>query len=85
MRSSEPRRGRYVPAKNGFPPGVMIMVRGQPPLPVITWQAVMYTRSMSGRSSRSTLMETNDSFSTRATSSLSNDSRSMTWHQWQAA
>ncbi len=42
-----------------------------------------HVRSTSGRSSRSTLMETKCSFRTFAVSSFSNDSRSMTWHQWQ--
>src|SRR5947208_2962644 len=41
--------------------------------------------STSGRSSRSTLIETNSRFISAAVSSSSNDSRSMTWHQWQAA
>ena len=45
----------------------------------------MYIPSMSGRSSRSTLIEIKRSFIFRAVSSTSNDSRSMTWHQWQAA
>src|SRR3990170_2062559 len=39
--------------------------------------------STSGRSSRSTLIATNRSFRNRAISSSSNDSSSMTWHQWQ--
>jgi len=39
---------------------------------------------MSGRSSRSTLMLTKLSFISRAVPAFSNDSRSMTWHQWQA-
>src|SRR6201994_2798216 len=41
-------------------------------------------RSMSGRSSRSTLMLMNSSFITRAVSGSSNDSCAMTWHQWHA-
>ena len=40
--------------------------------------------SMSGRSSRSTLMQTKFSLRSLAISALENDSRSMTWHQWQA-
>src|SRR6266705_467150 len=40
--------------------------------------------SISGRSSRSTLMETKCLFMRAAVSSFSKDSRSMTWHQWQA-
>src|ERR671918_592140 len=40
--------------------------------------------SRSGRSSRSTLMQTKRSFMRRAVSSSSNDSCSMTWHQWHA-
>ena len=40
--------------------------------------AFMYTASMSGRSSRSTLMHTNPAFITLATSSSSNDSWAMT-------
>ena len=39
----------------------------------------------SGRSSRSTLMHTKLSSIAAAISASSNDSRSMTWHQWQAA
>ena len=57
---------------------------GQPPLPDRIWVAFMYTSSRSGRSSRSTLMFTKCSFITAATASFSNDSRSITWHQWQA-
>ena len=45
----------------------------------------MYTASMSGRSSRSTFIATKPVFRIAAVSSSSNDSRSMTWHQWQAA
>ena len=45
----------------------------------------MYTASRSGRSSRSTLMFTNPSFIAAATSSSSNDSWAITWHQWHAA
>ena len=55
---------------------------GHPPEPVVACTNVMYTRSMSGRSSRSTLTGTKLSFSTRAMSAFSNDSCSMTWHQW---
>ena len=40
--------------------------------------------SMSGRSSRSSLMHTKRSFMSSAVCSISKDSRSMTWHQWQA-
>src|SRR3954453_18910567 len=40
--------------------------------------------SRSGRSSRSSLMHTKRSFMYAAVSSSSNDSRSITWHQWQA-
>ena len=57
---------------------------GQPPWPVIAWQASMHIASTSGRSSRSTLMHTNRSFISAAISGSSNDSRSITWHQWQA-
>src|SRR3954453_617300 len=39
--------------------------------------------SRSGRSSRSSLMHTKRSFMYAAVSSSSNDSRSITWHQWQ--
>ena len=51
----------------------------------MAWVASMYTASMSGRSSRSTLMFTNPSFMISAVSGFSNDSWAMTWHQWQAA
>ena len=39
---------------------------------------------MSGRSSRSTLTLTKCSFMYAAVAASSNDSRSITWHQWQA-
>src|SRR5215216_5598726 len=39
--------------------------------------------STSGRSSRSTLMQTKCSLRVFATSGFENVSRSMTWHQWQ--
>ena len=42
----------------------------------------MYMASMSGLSSRSTFIDTNASFKSRATSGSSNDSCSITWHQW---
>ena len=57
---------------------------GQPPWPVMAWTACMYMASMSGRSSRSTLMLTKLRFMRRAMAGFSKDSRSMTWHQWQA-
>src|SRR5882762_8231299 len=38
---------------------------------------------MSGRSSRSILMQTNSRFINPAISGFSKDSRSITWHQWQ--
>ena len=44
----------------------------------------MQIASMSGRSSRSTLTHTNRSFMSAAMSTSSNDSCSITWHQWQA-
>src|SRR5881397_2862066 len=40
--------------------------------------------STSGRSSRSTFTLTKLSFITAAIAGFSNDSRSITWHQWQA-
>ncbi len=33
--SNPDSRGKYVPAKNGFLSGVMIMVNGHPPVPVM--------------------------------------------------
>ena len=45
----------------------------------------MYTASTSGRSSRSTLTLTKLAFMICAACSSANDSRAMTWHQWQAA
>src|SRR3984957_13323264 len=63
----------------------MNTVIGQPPCPVIAWVADMYTASMSGRSSRSTLIATTLSLTTAATDGSSNDSCAITWHQWQAA
>ncbi len=44
----------------------------------------MQTASTSGRSSRSTLTQTKCSFISSAIAGSSNDSRSITWHQWQA-
>jgi hypothetical protein len=55
---------------------------GQPPEPVMACTASMYTASTSGRSSRSTLMLMNRPFTRAPTSSSSNDSWAMTWHQW---
>jgi hypothetical protein len=77
--------GKYEPPKNGRPSGVRKRVIGQPPAPFIACTAAIYTASRSGRSSRSTLIETKLAFSMAAVFSSSNDSRSMTWHQWQAA
>ena len=71
-------------AENALPSGVRKTVIGQPPLPVSICTASMYTASRSGRSSRSTLMLTKPSFIRAAMVSFSKDSRSMTWHQWQA-
>ncbi len=56
-----PRRdvgGKYVPPQNGARSGVRNTLSGQPPPMRIACIAVMYTRSTSGRSSRSTLMHT---------------------------
>src|SRR5271157_1126573 len=61
----------------------MIIVSGQPPLPVIIWHALMYTLSISGRSSLSTLIEISSLFMILATLESSNDSWAITWHQWQ--
>ena len=72
-----------MPPKNGLPSGVSQTDMGQPPLPVEACTNSMYMRSTSGRSSRSTLIGTKFWFKTRAISSFSNDSRSITWHQWQ--
>ena len=77
--------GKYVPPKNGSPAGVMKTVIGHPPCPDSATTASMYTASRSGRSSRSTFTFTNRSFMIRAVAASSNDSRSMTWHQWHAA
>ena len=57
---------------------------GQPPWPVMAWHASMQIASTSGRSSRSTLIATKCSFISFAISLSSKDSRSITWHQWQA-
>ena len=56
-------------------------VGGQPPPPVMSCTADMYTWSTSGRSSRSTLMQTKCSFISLPTASCSKLCRSMTWHQ----
>jgi hypothetical protein len=74
-----------VPAKNTSPSGVVNVVIGQPPCPVIAVVAAMCTASTSGRSSRSTLTQTNPAFISAAVASSSKDSWAMTWHQWQAA
>jgi len=73
--------GKYVPPQNGAPSGAMNMVSGQPPCSPSACSADMYRWSMSGRSSRSTLMLTNRSFITAAVAGSSNDSCAMTWHQ----
>ena len=65
------------------PSGVRKTVIGQPPLPVSACTASMYSASMSGRSSRSTLILTKFSFIRRAMSSFSKDSSLIRWHQWQ--
>jgi hypothetical protein len=52
-----------VPVKNGLPSWSSTTVIGQPPWPVIATVASMYTASTSGRSSRSTLMQTKSAFS----------------------
>lgn len=67
-----------MPQKKGRPSGVRKQVIGQPPCPVRATVAFMYTASMSGRSSRSTLMQTNPAFIAAATSASSNDSCAMT-------
>ncbi len=77
--------GKYVPVKNGLPPWSATAVSGQPPWPRIACRAAMYTASTSGCSSRSTFTGTNPSFSWRAIASSRNDSRCITWHQWQLA
>ena len=77
--------GKYVPPKNGARSGVRKTVIGQPPEPVIACTAAMYTSSRSGRSSRSTLIDTKLAFMSPAICGFSKDSRSMTWHQWHAA
>ncbi len=58
---------------------------GQPPEPVSAWVAAMYTVSRSGRSSRSTLTETNQRARSAAVSVSSKLSWAITWHQWQDA
>ena len=58
---------------------------GHPPDPVRAWVAAMYSESMSGRSSRSTLTEMNHRDSSAATVSSSKLSWAMTWHQWHEA
>ena len=81
-----PRReylGKYVPAKKGRCSGVMKMLIGQPPLPVKAWQTAIYTLSMSGRSSLSTLTDTKYWFKIPAISGSSKLSWAITWHQWQ--
>ena len=70
--------GKYVPPKKGSSLGVRKTVIGHPPEPVIACTAAMYTSSRSGRSSRSTLIDTNCSFMSAAISGFSKDSRSMT-------
>ena len=81
---SRDSRGRYVAAKNGAPSGVSNSVIGQPPEPVASCTASMYTASTSGRSSRSTFTDMKSAFSSAATSASSKDSWAITWHQWQA-
>src|SRR5215216_5068485 len=61
-----------------------MQLSGQPPRPLISCTALIYIWSTSGRSSRSTLIQTKYSFITAATLSSSKLSCSITWHQWQA-
>ena len=51
---------------------------GQPPWPVIAWQASMQMASMSGRSSRSTFTHTKRSFISSAMEGSSKDSCAIT-------
>ena len=74
---------KYVPPQKGLPSGSKNADSGHPPRPESCCTALMYTMSISGRSSRSSLMLTKLSFSRRAVSSFSKLSRSITWHQWQ--
>ena len=67
----------------GLPSGRVKQFSGQPPRRVISCTAAMYTWSTSGRSSRSTLMQTKCAFISLATASSSKLSCSITWHQWQ--
>ena len=81
MNPGRPHRdvgGKYVPPKNGFSSGVSHTLIGQPPAPVVACTNVMYTRSTSGRSSRSTLIDTKSRLSTLAIVGSSNDSCSIT-------
>ena len=77
------RAGSRCRRRTAQPSAVMNTVMGQPPCPVMAWTAVMYTESTSGRSSRSTLMLMKVVVHLGGDAvDLSNDSRSITWHQW---
>ena len=56
------RAGSRCRRRTAYSSGVRNTFSGQPPWPVIAWQAAMQTASMSGRSSRSTFTHTNRSF-----------------------
>jgi hypothetical protein len=71
----------YVAPNTGRRSASAITFIGQPPLFFMACSALMYTASTSGRSSRSTLMQMKFALRYAATSSLSNDSCSITWHQ----
>ena len=73
--------GSTSPRRTAAGPAVSHTLIGHPPRRVSSCTAVMYVWSTSGRSSRSTLMQTNPSFITAATASFSKLSRSITWHQ----
>jgi hypothetical protein len=75
----------YDPPTIGRSSGVRMRFAGHPALPVIEVRNAMYVASTSGCSSRSTSTGTNSSFRIFAMAASVNDSRSMTWHQWQLA
>ena len=82
---SVPSRGMKELIQNGSFCGVRKQFRGQPARLPKNWQYFISTASMSGRSSRSTLMQMNWEFRPSAMTSSPKLSRSMTWHQWHVA
>ena len=82
-RTGSPSGCRW-PRRRGAGPGVMTMVSGQPPLPVIIWQT-RHVDPVDVRPLLAVHLDADEGLvrGGRPTSSSSKDSCAMTWHQWQ--